>query len=439
MLARKWQYVSVMSAAAILMSGCSIAGGLSKQEQAIVNDLAPSQYQPATRETRNNIETQDNFAQAAFWSREYQLNPADLEAAIKLSAAVRKMGNPNKAVEISQTARAMYPRDPYLLAEYAAALIASERGEDAIEALDSGLRLAPGYARLWSLKGAALDQQESYDLARKHYARALQITPRDPNVMSNLGLSYALAGDAATAETWMRRAAAQPDAGANIQQNLNLIMQLQGKEANAAPPRKSTPVLRAAPTVSQPRTYGQAVQSFESRPPRRPQAQRSAPQSYAGYETRPQPRQAARQRSYVPQKAAPQMKQTAPQTRTQAQGDFGHRSNMTIIGGQNGPQSASDMARAAAAKSRGQGQKTTVPMGQTPPAASGDILSRLSNSVGPRRMQSSASLQNQPNPQMQPQPQSQPGYPAPNYGYPQPAQPQYYGRPAAPRGAARRR
>lgn len=429
MLSRKWKSIGAASAAAILMSGCSIASGLSKQEQAIVDDLEVSQYQPASRETRNNIETQDNFAQAAFWSREYQLNPADLEAAIKLSAAVRKMGNPGKAIEISQTARAMYPRDPYLLAEYAAALIASERGEEAIEALDSGLRTAPGYGRLWSLKGAALDQQENYDLARKHYARALQITPQDPNVMSNLGLSYALSGDAATAETWMRRAAAQPGASANIRQNLDLIMQLQGKPpqtkqaSNGAVSARRTPPLRAATSARQPRTYGQAVQSPKS------QANTHSARTY--------PQSSAPQLRSSTQKSA--MSSAAPQP----QGQFGYRSNVTVTGGQNGARSASDMARAAAAKSNRQNQKITMPLGQMPQTTSTDILSRLSSNVGPRRMTSSAYPQQSPQPlQMQAQaqipPQTHPGYPGANYQYPQrPVQQQYYA--PVPRGAARRR
>ena len=230
------------------LSACAVAPGYNESEQEIVNNLTPSKYQPATQEMRQNIKTQDTLAQAAFWSREYQLNPADLEAAVNLAATVRKMGNPGKAVEITQTTRALYPTDPYLTAEYAAALIASERGEEAIEPLDSALRTAPGYARLWSLKGAALDQLEKYDFARQHYMRALKITPNDPNVMANLGLSYALAGDPKTAETWLRRAAAQPGAGSHIQQNLDLVLQLQGKKSVA----QSRPATRPQSSPVQP-------------------------------------------------------------------------------------------------------------------------------------------------------------------------------------------
>ena len=217
----------------LLLSACTVAKPLSAEEEELKNDLDVSNYYPATRETRDNIQTQPLFAQAAFWGREYDLNPSDLESAIKLSAAVRKLGNAQRAIEIAQTTRALYPRDPYLNAEFAAALIAEERALDAMQPLDEALRIAPGYARLWSLKGAALDQTEQYDLARKHYERALRITPNDPNILANLGLSYALSGDPVTAETWLRRASNLPGAGAGVHQNLALVLQLQGKTAEA--------------------------------------------------------------------------------------------------------------------------------------------------------------------------------------------------------------
>jgi len=209
--------VAGVSAAAL--SACSIARDYSDSEKEMISTLTPSKYQPATRKMRTNIETQELLAQAAFWSREYQLNPADLEAAVKLASAVRKMGNASKAAEITQTTRALYPDDPYLIAENAAALIALDRGQEAIKPLNKALHAAPGYARLWSLKGAAMDQIGNYDQARQHYNRAMQISPNDPNIMANMGLSFALAGDPRTAEQWLKRAASHPDAGDGIRQN----------------------------------------------------------------------------------------------------------------------------------------------------------------------------------------------------------------------------
>ncbi|GGX65161.1 hypothetical protein GCM10011309_14280 [Litorimonas cladophorae] len=235
---------------ALISSACSVAPAMNPQETQIKTDLAPDRYMPATRQMRDAIETQELFAQAAFWSNEYDLNPGDLEAAIKLSAAVRKLGNPGRAVEITQTTRALYPRDPYLLAEFAAGLIASERSVDAIPVLDEGLAITPAYGRLWSLKGAALDQQERYAEARQHYDRALRITPNDPNVMANIGLSHALAGDAVTAEKWLRQASTIPGASSSVRQNLILVLQLQGKMEEA---QRLSGMSRAAPSFPQTR------------------------------------------------------------------------------------------------------------------------------------------------------------------------------------------
>lgn len=218
---------------ALLLSACAYTGGITPQEENVRTMGAVEQYMPATRDMRDNIETQELFAQAAFWSHEYELNPTDLEATLKLAAAVRKLGNPSRAVEITQTSRQIHPRDPYLLAEHAAGLIADQRAMDAIPVLDDALRIAPGYARLWSLRGAALDQMEDYDSARGHYDRALQITPNDPNILTNLGLSHALSGNLPAAEMWLRRAAGMPNAGASARQNLALVLQLQGRADEA--------------------------------------------------------------------------------------------------------------------------------------------------------------------------------------------------------------
>lgn len=104
-----------------LMTGCAAAPQYTPAEQEMAETMGKDSFQPATRTSRDSIETQELLAQAAFWMREYELNPADLEAAIKLAAVVRKVGNPQRAVEITQTTRALYPRDPYLNAEFAAA------------------------------------------------------------------------------------------------------------------------------------------------------------------------------------------------------------------------------------------------------------------------------------------------------------------------------
>jgi len=263
---------ALLAGTALIVTGCAVAPPLNAQETQIQEDLAVDRFMPATREMRDAIETQELFAQAAFWSNEYNLNPGDLEAALKLSAAVRKLGNPGRAVEITQTTRALYPRDPYLMAEYAAALIASERSLDAIPILNEGLAKTPSYGRLWSLKGAALDQQERYAEARQHYDRALRITPNDPNVMANIGLSHALSGDPATAERWLRRAVTLPNASDSVRQNLILVLQLQGKTTEADKMAGMTRARTSFPQVRPAFNAAPTPQQKARTPPQQPQA-----------------------------------------------------------------------------------------------------------------------------------------------------------------------
>ena len=56
--------------------------------------------------------------------------------------------------------------------------------------------------------------------ARRYYASALKLAPDEPSVLSNLGLSYALAKDLKHAEETLRSAASRPGADRRVRQNL---------------------------------------------------------------------------------------------------------------------------------------------------------------------------------------------------------------------------
>ncbi len=63
--------------------------------------------------------------------------------------------------------------------------------------------------RILSAQGAVLDQLGRHDEARRYYETALKIVPDEASVLSNLGLSYALAKDLRKAEDILRKAAAR--------------------------------------------------------------------------------------------------------------------------------------------------------------------------------------------------------------------------------------
>lgn len=69
--------------------------------------------------------------------------------------------------------------------------------------------------------------------AQTQYEMALKLSPGEPSVLSNLGLSYALSHDLPHAEQVLREAVANPRADMRERQNLALVLALRGKFAEA--------------------------------------------------------------------------------------------------------------------------------------------------------------------------------------------------------------
>ena len=92
---------------------------------------------------------------------------------------------------------------------------------------------APKDWRAPSLLGVAYEGVDRAAEARAAWETALRLSPENPGVLANLALSWAAAGDLPRAEALLRRAAARPDAGMKVRQNLVFVLGMQGKMAEA--------------------------------------------------------------------------------------------------------------------------------------------------------------------------------------------------------------
>ncbi len=244
MLSRK---ASLALSTALLASACATAP--TQQEVALVDDvIAANQIIPASRAERDAADKTDIVSRAAFWSREYDNNPGDKEAAAKLAQVVRAMGNPARASEIATQALNLHPGDTELVLIYAQASLDRGRPEDAVAPL---ARIEAETATNWranSIMGVTLDQLGRHKDAQGYYLRAVTLSPDNPGLLSNLGLSYALAGDTVRAEETLRKAAGIPGADLRVRQNLALVLGVQGKfaEAEAAVASSLSPAAVAA-------------------------------------------------------------------------------------------------------------------------------------------------------------------------------------------------
>lgn len=159
----------------------------------------------------------------------YKSNPRDKTVVIQYAAALRAAGQPQQAAAALEQVMPIFAQDLDVNIAYAKALTASGRFDQSIGVLDNVIRPdAPDWNALL-VKGATLDQMGRNEEARVIYQQAAVIAPGEASIETNLGLSYAMTNDLATAEQHLRRAVQMRGANSQTRQNLALIVGLQGR------------------------------------------------------------------------------------------------------------------------------------------------------------------------------------------------------------------
>ncbi len=159
----------------------------------------------------------------------YRDKPEDAAIALAYAQALRASGQRTQATSVLQQATFYHPGNTALLGAYGRALSDVGNLEQALDVLNRAHTPDQPDWRILSAQGAVLDQLGRHAEAQLHYSSALKIKPDDPGVLSNLGLSYALAKDLKNAEATLRRAAAVGGTDTRVRQNLALVVGLQGR------------------------------------------------------------------------------------------------------------------------------------------------------------------------------------------------------------------
>jgi len=167
------------------------------------------------------------------YGERYRANPKDADAALSYGQALRATGQRTQAVAVLEQATLAHPSNKALLSGYGRALADNGNFQQAFDVLSRAHSPDNPDWRILSVQGTALDQLGRHDEARRYYASALKISPDEPSVLSNLGLSYVLSRDLPRAEETLRRAYASTKADARVRQNLGLVVGLQGRFAEA--------------------------------------------------------------------------------------------------------------------------------------------------------------------------------------------------------------
>ena len=200
---------------ALTAAGCKTIG-LPEETGAIGTAASPSADTDWRRESE-------------LWGARYKANPRDSEVAMRYAQALRATGQRTQAVAVLEQTSIRDPSNKKLLGAYGRALADVGNYSQALEVLGKAHTPDQPDWHILSAQGAVLDQMDRHQEAQRYYASALKIAPDEPSVLSNLGLSYALAKDLPKAEATLRHATTQPVVDARVRQNLALVVGLQGR------------------------------------------------------------------------------------------------------------------------------------------------------------------------------------------------------------------
>jgi Flp pilus assembly protein TadD len=175
----------------------------------------------------------DLRAYAEKWGKRYDANPGEKVASINYARALRALTQYSQAAAVMQAAAVKAPKDMEVLGAYGKALADAGQLPQAADVLSrSYTPERPNWSNM-SVQGSIADQLGDHAKAQQFYRDALKIAPGEPNILSNLGLSYALTKQLPLAEQVLREAATSARADGRVRDNLALVLSLEGKFAAA--------------------------------------------------------------------------------------------------------------------------------------------------------------------------------------------------------------
>lgn len=263
-------------ASSLLLGGCS--GGSST---ALLNPEASLPIATATagqgdsaRGSATALSPMAELEKATeYWGQEYSKNPNDGTAALSYARNLKALGRKPEALAVLQSAYIANARNRDFLSEYGRLALDAGQVSAAAELLAAADDPAKPDWRIISARGTVLAKQGQYKESVPYFERARALAPQQPSVLNNLAMAYTMNGEAERAEGLLREAAQLKGSDPRVQQNLALVIGLQGKQADNASAQP------AAASSAQPIARPAPARAMEAVPERAPAAPVMTPPS----------------------------------------------------------------------------------------------------------------------------------------------------------------
>ena len=233
--------VAVM-ATSLLLGGCAAS-----------SDLLPGTATLASADTQaaDTLDPEAELRKATeYWGQQHAKNPGDKTTGLNYARNLKAGGDKRQALVVLQNVFSMNKSDPEVAGELGRLALEFDQLSLASRALEvADVPDKPDW-RVVSARGTVLAKQGQHKAAIAYFERALAISPNQPSVLNNLAMANAMSGNAQKAEQILRDLAQLNGAPTKVNQNLALVLGLQGKydESKAAGAAAIPPDVAAANT-----------------------------------------------------------------------------------------------------------------------------------------------------------------------------------------------
>lgn len=213
-------------AACLMLGACGQLPDLGAPEHLAISQAGP---QPElSTDPMNDLATATDY-----WGKKYAKNPRDLKNALSYARNLKAMGQKRRAMSVLQQAAIFHGHNKELAGEYGRLALEFDQLSVAKRLLAAADNPTQPDWRIVSARGTVLAKEGKYSDAIPFYERALSLAHNHPSLVNNLALAYAMSGEAARAEDMLRQASSTNPASPKIRQNLALVLNLQGRYAEA--------------------------------------------------------------------------------------------------------------------------------------------------------------------------------------------------------------
>ena len=219
-------HLNVLAACtAVLLSGCAQTSDLLPDVQSrLADDTTTSAMSATGKSSASELQKATTY-----WGEEFAKKPNDLNAALSFARNLKAMGEKQKAASVLQQASVLHSNDPELNGEYGRLVLELDQVKLAGKLLEAADDPTKPDWKVISARGTVLAKQGKYKEAIPFYERALTLAQNHPSLLNNLALAHAMSGDPKKAEELLRQAAQAGSRSPKVNQNLALVLGLQGR------------------------------------------------------------------------------------------------------------------------------------------------------------------------------------------------------------------